>query len=95
VRIVIFLEGAEELFKKGVEELGLRDEHGEKYIAGVKSLLKSAQHTILSTKTIAQPKHNSCRRCVAKSFLALAYITLLKQYFNWVRACPSQYLLKL
>jgi hypothetical protein len=34
VRIVIFLEGAEELLKKGVEELGLRDEHGarERYL---------------------------------------------------------------
>jgi len=34
VRIVIFLEGAEELFKKGVEELGLRDGHGarERYL---------------------------------------------------------------
>jgi len=34
VRIVIFLEGAEELFKKGVEELSLRDGHGarERYL---------------------------------------------------------------
>ena len=45
VRIVVFLEGAEELFKKGVEGLDLRDEHGEKYIAGVKSLLKFNQRT--------------------------------------------------
>jgi hypothetical protein len=34
VRIVIFLEGAEELFKKGVEELDLRNGHGarERYL---------------------------------------------------------------